>query len=55
MNYVHELQQKERKLSRLEDSVAHNETKVKNLYNDLISKLERCSGMSRDDAKQALI
>jgi ribonucrease Y len=49
-----ELQQKERNLSRLEDSVRINETKVKNLYSDLITKLEYVSGMSKEDAKNAL-
>ena len=49
-----ELQQKERNLYRMEDTYRINESKLKNLYNDLISKLEQISGMSRDDAKQAL-
>jgi len=49
-----ELQQKERDLSRSEDMLRANESKIKNLYNELISKLERISGMSRDDAKQML-
>ncbi len=49
-----ELQQKERNLSRTEDTVRANETKLKNLYNELISKLEQVSNMSKDDAKQAL-
>lgn len=49
-----ELQQKERQLSRDEDTVRVNETKLKNLYNELISKLEHASNMSKDEAKQAL-
>jgi len=49
-----ELQQKERNLSRLEDSVRISETKVKALYGDLITKLEYVSGMSKDEAKNAL-
>ena len=49
-----ELQQKERNLSRLEDAVRVNDTKVKNLYNDLIIKLEQLSGMSKDEARNAL-
>jgi len=49
-----ELQQKERNLSRLEDAVRINDTKVKNLYSELISKLEHVSGMSKDDARNAL-
>jgi ribonuclease Y len=50
-----ELQQKERNLSRLEDAVRINESKVKSLYTDLITRLEYVSGMSKDDAKNALI
>lgn len=49
-----ELQQKERNLSRIEDSVRANEAKLKNLYNELISKLEQVSNMSKEEAKQAL-
>lgn len=49
-----ELQQKERNLSRLEDSVRISEAKVKTLYSDLITKLEYVSGMSKDEAKNAL-
>jgi ribonuclease Y len=49
-----EITQKERAISRLEDQLRANELKLKNLYNELIAKLERTAGMSRDDAKQAL-
>lgn len=49
-----ELQQKERALARSEDILRVNEVKLKNVYNDLLAKLERISSMSRDDAKQAL-
>ncbi len=49
-----ELQQKERNLSRSEDMVRANEIKLKNLYNELITKLEKVGNMSRDDAKRAL-
>ncbi len=49
-----ELQQKERNLSRSEDMVRANEIKLKNLYNELIAKLEKVSNMSRDEAKRAL-
>lgn len=49
-----ELQQKERNLSRIEDAVRANEIKLKNLYNDLISKLEQVANMSKEEAKQAL-
>lgn len=51
---MRELQQKERTLSRQEDMFRANETKLKNLYNELISKLERISNMTKDEAKQAL-
>lgn len=50
-----ELQQKERNLSRMEDQLRANETKLKMVYTDLIGKLERTSSMSKDDAKQALM
>lgn len=49
-----ELQQKERALLRDEDIVRANETKLKNLYNDLIAKLEQVGNMNKDEAKQAL-
>lgn len=49
-----ELQQKERNMSRTEDTLRQNEAKLKNLYNELIAKLERIANMSRDEAKQAL-
>ncbi|MGB8367175.1 MAG: ribonuclease Y [Candidatus Babeliales bacterium] len=49
-----ELQQKERNLSRAGDILRINETKLKNLYNELIVKLEQVSNMSKNDAKQAL-
>ncbi len=50
-----ELQQKERTLSRAEDQLRANETKLKNIYNELISKLEHISNMNRDEAKQAIL
>lgn len=49
-----ELQQKERGISRTEDTLRQSEIKLKNLYNELIAKLERTANMSRDEAKQAL-
>lgn len=49
-----ELQQKERTISRIEDVVRINEAKIKNLYNELISKLEHVSNMSKEEAKQTL-
>lgn len=50
-----ELQQKERNLSRMEDSLRVGETKLKSVYSELIAKLERISAMTKDEAKQALI
>lgn len=49
-----ELQQKERQLSSTSDMLRLNEAKIKNLYTELISKLENISGMSRDEARQEL-
>lgn len=50
-----ELQQKERSISRTEDTLRINEAKLKTLYNDLIAKLEHISNMSRDEAKKVLL
>jgi len=50
-----ELQQKERSLLRTEDSLRSEGNKLKNLYNELVSKLERQSNMSQAEAKQALL
>ncbi len=49
-----DLQQKERELSRSEDILRSNEIKLKNLYDELITKLEKISNMGKEDAKQAL-
>jgi ribonuclease Y len=49
-----ELQQQERNLSRMEDSLRANEIKLKNLYTELITKLERVSGLNKEEAKQTL-
>jgi len=50
-----ELSQKERTLSRTEDMLRANEIKLKSVYNDLLSKLERISSMSKDEARQHLM
>jgi len=50
-----ELQQKERNLLRTEDALRSEESKLKKLYNDLVTKLERLSNMSQNEAKQALL
>lgn len=49
-----ELQKKERNLSRIEDTVRASEVKLKNIYTELLTKLERTATMTRDEAKQAL-
>ncbi|MCK5632624.1 ribonuclease Y [bacterium] len=49
-----DLQQKERGLLRTEDSLRSEGNKLKNLYNELVTKLERLSNMTQDEAKQAL-
>ena len=49
-----EVQQKERKLSRMSEVMYTNEEKLKTLYNDLINKLENASGYSKDQAKKEL-
>ncbi len=50
-----ELQQKERNLSRMEDGLRANESKLKSVYTELITKLERLGSMTKEEAKQALI
>jgi len=49
-----ELQQKERNLSRTNDMLRANEAKLKSLYSDLVTKLEKVSGMTVDEAKKSL-
>lgn len=49
-----ELQQKERNLSRLSDQLHLNEKRVKLLSEELTTRLENLSGLSREDARQAL-
>lgn len=51
----HELQQKEREMLKMNDNLRASEVKLKNLYEDLIMKLEQLSGMSRDKAKETLL
>lgn len=50
-----ELQQKEREMLRASDMLRTNENKLKNLYNELIVKLENISGMTKDEAKKNLL
>ncbi|MFA6526907.1 MAG: ribonuclease Y [Candidatus Babeliales bacterium] len=49
-----ELGQKEREVSRRLDVLTADETKLKKLYDDLVVKLERISGMKQDEAKRVL-
>jgi len=49
-----ELQTKERDLSRRLDMLSSDEVKIKRLYEDLVAKLERISGMKQDEAKRVL-
>lgn len=49
-----EIQNKERNLLRLEDAMRLNEARLKELYEELIGKLEVASNMSRDEAKNVL-
>jgi len=50
-----ELQTKERNLLRNEDTLRANEVKIKNLYTELLAKLERTANITRDEAKQQLL
>lgn len=50
-----ELQQKERSISHTEDKLRASEVKIKSLYGELITQLERIGTMSRDEAKQVLL
>lgn len=49
-----ELQQKERTVLRTADMQRASEQKLKSLYDELISKLESLSSMSKDEARQAI-
>lgn len=49
-----ELQQKERALAKRLDQINSDEIQLKKIYSDLVTKLEKVSGMTRDDAKKML-
>lgn len=49
-----EIQNKERNLNRLEDAMRVNEARLKDLYQDLIVKLEHTSSMSKEEARAVL-
>lgn len=50
-----DLLEKERETSRLNDRLRVTESKLKSIYNDLTNKLERISGMTKEEAKKSLI
>ncbi len=50
-----EMQQKERDLARKLDVVNSNEVKVKKLYEELVAKLEKLSGVKQEEAKRILV
>ncbi len=52
---IHELQQKERALSRATDAQRVHEQKLKTVYDNLTIKLEKISGMTREQARQSLL
>jgi len=49
-----DLQQKERDMSKRLDRLNTDEVHLKKIYSDLVQKLERVSGMTRDEAKKVL-
>lgn len=49
-----ELQQKERDLAKRLDRLNTDEVQLKRIYEDLVLKLEKISGMTRDEAKKVL-
>ena len=52
--FKRDLQQKERDISRITDQVRVSEDKLKALYKELTSKLEKVSNMTQAEARQAL-
>ncbi len=52
---IHELQQKERALSRATDAQRAHEQKLKTVYDELTVKLEAISGMTREQARESLL
>lgn len=52
--FKRELQQKEREVSRMTDQVRISEEKLKNLYAELTSKLEKVGNMTEEEARQVL-
>lgn len=50
-----ELQQKERRLLRMDDQLRADETKIKAMYTELTAKLERISNLTKDEARALLL
>jgi ribonuclease Y len=50
-----ELVQKERDVARRLDTLSNDEIKIKRLYDDFVTKLERLSGMGTEEAKRILL
>jgi ribonucrease Y len=50
-----ELQQKERDLAKRLDNVSNDEIKLKKVYEEFVTKLERLSNMKQDEAKRILL
>lgn len=50
-----ELQQKERQITRSIEQIKHQEYKAKQLYDELIAKLEQISSMTREEARISLM
>jgi ribonuclease Y len=50
----YELQEKEREVLKMTDSIRANELRIKQVYDDLVLKLERIAGMTRDEAREQL-
>jgi ribonucrease Y len=50
-----ELQHKERNVSRMEDRIRSHEVKLKDLYDELINKLENVGGLSKEEAEKVLL
>jgi len=49
-----QLQERERSLSRTQDQVRHHEHKLKKLHEELVTKLERISHMTQEEARNEL-
>lgn len=50
-----DLQQKERNLSRMEDTLRAQEARLRNAHTDLVTKLETISGFTKEEAKSVLL